>query len=85
MKLYVQVNLSNKLTGVIFFYTQAGLEVIPLEESSLWFAGKEMVRGKKLMDFAGKNEKTKIVCKLQKVRVNVSSSCFVFIMKHYHL
>lgn len=46
--------------------TQAAQEVIPEELASLWFSGKEMVRGKKLMDFIGRNEKTKIVCKLQK-------------------
>ena len=39
-----------------------------VDNSSLWWAGKEMVRGKKLADFVGKNEKTKIVAKLQKVR-----------------
>ena len=27
-----------------------------------------MLRGKKLKDFAGKNEKTKIIAKIQKVR-----------------
>lgn len=39
-----------------------------LEESStqLWWAGKEILPGKKLMDYIGKNEKTKIVAKLQK-------------------
>ena len=46
---------------------QASLEVIEPDAASLWWAGKEMVRGKKLCDFVGKNEKTKIVCKLQKV------------------
>jgi len=40
--------------------------VIPVEEAQLWWAGKEMTKGKKLMDFVGKNEKTKIVAKLQK-------------------
>ena len=48
---------------------QASLEVIDLDAASLWWAGKEMVRGKKLCDFVGKNEKTKIVCKLQKVSI----------------
>ncbi|ELT95417.1 hypothetical protein CAPTEDRAFT_179325 [Capitella teleta] len=45
---------------------QASQEVIELDRAALWWAGKEMVRGKKLCDFIGKNEKTKIVCKLQK-------------------
>ena len=35
--------------------------------SSLWWAGKEMLKGKKLSDYVGKNEKTKIVAKIQKV------------------
>ena len=39
-----------------------------MEESStqLWWAGKELVSGKKLRDYIGKNEPTKIVAKLQK-------------------
>ncbi|XP_076466408.1 cilia- and flagella-associated protein 298-like isoform X1 [Babylonia areolata] len=45
---------------------QASLEVIEEASASLWWAGKEMIRGKKLVDFVGKNEKTKIVAKLQK-------------------
>ena len=38
-----------------------------LEESSaqLWWAGKELARGKKLLDYVGRNEKTKIIAKLQ--------------------
>jgi hypothetical protein len=32
----------------------------------LWWAGKELLRGKKLEDFVGRNEKTKIIAKLQK-------------------
>lgn len=34
--------------------------------TTIWFSGKEMMRGKKLSDYLGKNEKTKIVVKLQK-------------------
>ena len=41
-----------------------------LENAALWWAGKELMRGKKLMDFVGKNEKTKIICKIQKVSLN---------------
>ena len=33
----------------------------------MWWAGKELQRGKKLQDFIGKNEKTKLIAKLQKV------------------
>jgi len=46
---------------------KAALEVVELDSASLWWAGKEIARGKKLCDFVGKNEKTKIMCKLQKV------------------
>ncbi|XP_026856662.2 cilia- and flagella-associated protein 298 [Electrophorus electricus] len=46
--------------------TQASLKVIPEEEGQLWWAAKEMQRGKKLQDYIGKNDKTKIVVKIQK-------------------
>jgi hypothetical protein len=32
----------------------------------MWWAGKELLKGKTLGDYVGKNEKTKIVAKLQK-------------------
>jgi hypothetical protein len=34
---------------------------------TIWFSGKELQRGKLLCDFVGKNEKTKLIVKLQKV------------------
>lgn len=46
--------------------TQDALQVLPLSEAQIWWAGKELARGKKLSDYIGKNEKTKIVAKLQK-------------------
>ncbi|XP_062510350.1 cilia- and flagella-associated protein 298-like [Corticium candelabrum] len=46
--------------------TQAGLEVLEEGTAQLWWAGKECLRGKKLEDFVGRNEKTKIIAKLQK-------------------
>lgn len=46
--------------------TQASLEVLEPQQAALWWAGKELLRGKKLKDFTGANEKTKIVAKLQK-------------------
>ncbi|CAK8698527.1 unnamed protein product [Clavelina lepadiformis] len=46
--------------------TQASLSVIPEGQGTLWWAAKEMQTGKKLSDYVGKNEKTKIVVKLQK-------------------
>jgi len=38
------------------------------DKAELWWAGKQMEQGqdKKLSDYLGKNDKTKIVCKLQK-------------------
>ena len=47
-------------------FIQAGLQVLEGSSTQLWWAGKELVVGKKLMDYIGKNEKTKIVAKLQK-------------------
>uniref|UniRef100_A0A7R9YN80 Cilia- and flagella-associated protein 298 n=1 Tax=Diacronema lutheri TaxID=2081491 RepID=A0A7R9YN80_DIALT len=44
----------------------AGLEVVDPENAATWWANKELQAGKLLSDFVGKNEKTKIVCKLQK-------------------
>lgn len=38
------------------------------DTAQLWWAGKELARGKKLLDYIGKNEKTKIIAKLQKAR-----------------
>lgn len=50
-----------------FLYIQASLDVMEVDQTSLWFSGKEMLRGKLLKDFVGKNEKTKVIAKLQKV------------------
>jgi cilia- and flagella-associated protein 298 len=36
-------------------------------DTCLWWAGKELVGDKCLSDYVGKNEKTKIVVKIQKV------------------
>lgn len=46
---------------------QAIKEVIPPSDCQLWWAGKELQRGKLLSDFIGRNEKTKIICKIQRV------------------
>ncbi|GAB5576306.1 cilia- and flagella-associated protein 298 isoform X1 [Prionailurus iriomotensis] len=45
--------------------TQAGLNVIEESEAQLWWAAKELRRTKKLSDYVGKNEKTKIIVKIQ--------------------
>ena len=36
------------------------------ETAQLWWAGKQLDRSKLLRDYVGRNEKTKIVAKLQK-------------------
>ncbi|KAJ7320524.1 hypothetical protein JRQ81_020035 [Phrynocephalus forsythii] len=46
--------------------TQAALEVIQEPEAQLWWAAKELKRAKQLSDYVGKNEKTKIIVKIQK-------------------
>lgn len=46
--------------------TQASLEVIEPAKAQLWFAGKQMFPDRKLSEFIGKNEKCKIIVKLQK-------------------
>jgi len=48
------------------FYNPEMMDLIELETATLWWAGKELVKGKLLSDYIGKNEKTKIVVRLQK-------------------
>ena len=50
---------------------QAGKDVFEEESTQLWWANRELVatEGKLLGDYIGRNEKTKIVAKLQKVGV----------------
>nr|XP_012636363.1 UPF0769 protein C21orf59 homolog isoform X2 [Microcebus murinus] len=45
--------------------SKAGLNVIKESEAQLWWAAKELRRTKKLADYVGKNEKTKIIVKIQ--------------------
>ncbi|XP_045434344.1 cilia- and flagella-associated protein 298 isoform X1 [Pipistrellus kuhlii] len=45
--------------------TQAALSVIAEPDAQLWWAGKELHRTKRLSDYVGKNEKTKIIVKIQ--------------------
>ena len=53
--------------NVVFSEIQASLAVLEESTTQLWWASKEITRGKKLSDFIGKNEKTTIIAKLQKV------------------
>ncbi|KAJ3331699.1 hypothetical protein HDU76_002457 [Blyttiomyces sp. JEL0837] len=46
--------------------TAASKEVIALADASMWWAGKEILPNKTLADFLGKNDKTKVIVKLQK-------------------
>ncbi|KAG1970401.1 cilia- and flagella-associated protein 298 [Pimephales promelas] len=57
----MEIENQEDLTG-----TQASLQVIPDEDAQLWWASKELQRGKKLQDYVGRNEKTKIIVKIQK-------------------
>ena len=42
------------------------MQVMDPSLAQLWFSGKEMLRGKPLATYIGKNDKTKVVVKLQK-------------------
>merc|ERR1712226_302724 len=60
----VRLELENceDLTG-----TQESKQVLDPAKATLWFATKEILRDKKLKDYLGKNEKTKVVVKLATV------------------
>ena len=45
---------------------QDSLDVISESDMTLWFSGKEFQRGKILCDLIGKNEKSKVIVKVQK-------------------
>ncbi|XP_068203190.1 cilia- and flagella-associated protein 298-A [Palaemon carinicauda] len=45
--------------------TDSNKRVLDLSLTQLWFAGKELESGKKLLDYIGKNEKTKVIMKVQ--------------------
>ncbi|PIK34964.1 putative UPF0769 protein C21orf59-like [Apostichopus japonicus] len=46
--------------------TQASLQVLEDSTTSIWFSGKELQVDKKLEQYVGKNEKTKLIVKLHK-------------------
>ena len=48
------------------FLFKDSLDVIPEPDMTVWFSGKELQRGKILSDFVGKNEKSKVIIKIQK-------------------
>ncbi|XP_042314318.1 cilia- and flagella-associated protein 298-like [Sceloporus undulatus] len=45
---------------------KAALDIIEESEAQLWWAGKEFKKNNRLSDYVGKNEKTKIIVKIQK-------------------
>lgn len=45
--------------------TQDQKRVLDLPVTQLWFAGKELQCGKKLLDYIGRNEKSKVILKVQ--------------------
>ncbi|XP_031095939.1 cilia- and flagella-associated protein 298-A-like [Ipomoea triloba] len=49
------------------------LELIQERTIQLWWAGKELEKGKKLCDYIGKNEKTKVVIRLQSPMISPAS------------
>ena len=46
--------------------SQLGADILDPGSALLWWAGKQMMPGNKLKEHVGKNEKTKVICKLQK-------------------
>ena len=46
---------------------QASKLVIPELQCALWWAQKELQDGKKLADYCGRNDRTKIIVKIQKI------------------
>ena len=53
----------------------SGKEVMDPETACLWWAGKQMLReGQTLRDYIGKNEKTKVVCRVQKKGASAPST-----------
>lgn len=46
-------------------HTLHGTDDLVLDKAQLWWAGKELAKGKKLCDYVGKNEKSKIIVKMQ--------------------
>lgn len=46
-------------------HTLHSTDDLKIETAQLWWAGKELMNGKKLCDYVGKNEKSKIIVKMQ--------------------
>lgn len=70
-----QTDAPETLKPVLNCGPQAGLNVIKESEAQLWWAAKELRRTKQLSDYVGKNEKTKIIVKIQQVSALTSLCC----------
>jgi len=66
-------------------------DIIDPSDASIWWAGKELTRGKILSDQLGKNEKTKIIARLQHKEAGapvreprIDQETHKAMMSHYH-
>ena len=57
--------------------------MIDEKDLAMWWAQKEFMRGKTLLDYVGKNEKTKIITKIQKVSRAGCTVCYKDSLKVY--
>ncbi len=57
---------NHHLTLTCVIHPQFGGEDLDPSTSTLWFAGKQMAADKKLCDYLGRNDRTKVVVRLQK-------------------
>lgn len=64
----MEFNNTEDLTG-----TQASKEVIEPSKAQLWFAGRLILYDKKLLQFIGNNDKTKVVVKLNTLGEGIPS------------
>lgn len=60
------VDAANREQACYVSCLQYAADELDPETSTLWFAGKQMLPEKKLSDHVGRNERTKVVVKLQK-------------------
>lgn len=77
-------NAQEALKPVLNRGPQAGLNVIKESEAQLWWAAKELRRTKKLSDYVGKNEKTKIIVKIQHVSALTLMCHGWFFLTYFH-
>lgn len=75
-----RVRVSSDLSGSPV--AQAALSVIAEPDAQLWWAAKELRRTKTLSDYVGRNEKTKIIVKIQQVSASACRFPFTFAPTH---